>query len=367
MVTNTITFPGTFGKYMSLASGRLAEDVMLNGDITQANGANAGDWVAAGSNYSPNILLPLAICFILRFLVQACTNPLPLPGGILVPLMATGAVFGRFFGELFAIIFPNGFLSNQKINPGIFAFIGAGALPAGVTQAFATSIILLEMGGTTAHVPCIVAVIASIRISKMLTCNYYDMIIGFRGWAGVVLAPQTDRDDMVVKQMMAPIEQRFISSKHASLVELKEVYHKYNDMVEYPIVDSVHNRFLVGIVPRADLKDHIAKLEEEIATTTPQEDAINQQEVQSSIPVPCRSASYVVSDEVSAIRAHTMFSMVKIEQMYVQQQGRLVGLVRRQDVIDAKTSQRKASIVQRAWGTVKSVFCSSNASQKKAT
>lgn len=79
-------------------------------------------------NVSPVIpFLPVAgLC---RLIATILSTSLLLPAGDFVPTFTAGAIFGRLFGELVAMSFP-----DSEIIPGGYALVGGAALVASVTQ-----------------------------------------------------------------------------------------------------------------------------------------------------------------------------------------------------------------------------------------
>jgi H+/Cl- antiporter ClcA len=69
------------------------------------------------------IILATLIYTVVKLCLTAVSITLPIPYGIYIPLFAIGAAFGRSFGELFALIFP-----EENMEPNGFAAIGAAAV-----------------------------------------------------------------------------------------------------------------------------------------------------------------------------------------------------------------------------------------------
>lgn len=54
------------------------------------------------------------------------SSTLPIPSGIFGPSFIFGAAFGRTFGELMAVLYPNGIhkFDDISIYPGVYAVVG---------------------------------------------------------------------------------------------------------------------------------------------------------------------------------------------------------------------------------------------------
>lgn len=121
-------------------------------------------------NYRGEILLSLAVAFILRTAFLIVSYGARVPAGIFVPSLAIGALFGRFVGTVLSGIqqkWPDMWLfseclrtSGVCVDPGTFALIGAGALLCGVMHITVTVVIVMfELTGAVNYVvPIMIAV-----------------------------------------------------------------------------------------------------------------------------------------------------------------------------------------------------------------
>lgn len=107
--------PGEFGRS---SSWDLLTDLFDTNELSER-------WTDEVSPVVP--FLPLAgLC---RLAATILSTSLLLPAGDFVPTFTAGAIFGRLFGELVALSFP-----DSKIIPGGYALVGGAALVASVTQ-----------------------------------------------------------------------------------------------------------------------------------------------------------------------------------------------------------------------------------------
>jgi chloride channel 2 len=389
IIGSIVTFPGTVGPFMTLGPNRQAEDAFIMGKLLKSNKANA-DWSSDPQQYDNQVLLSLFLCFFIRYMMHYVCNTLPLPGGALVPLMCTGAVFGRFVGELFQRIFPRGFITSTPLTPATYALAGSAALSGGVTHAFSCSIILMEMGGLAGHIPMMFAVIIAIRVSKFFaSVSSYDVMIRFRKWQGVLSEPKTDRDDLLCKDIMIDVTNQYVST-NSTRAQVCAVLDTIDPkQIDIPYVDQ-HMHFL-GVVSRQQLEDAVRATEpvaadEEIEKPpTPPSEAdqtitvslspeIEMQDapveqVKTNPPsaappavvagafdisqMPVTSFSHLLLETTPVLRAHMIFSMLKLEQSYVVRVGKLVGLVRRIDIIKSKVMTPKPHVFLRLFNWAK--------------
>src|SRR5688572_14654231 len=73
-------------------------------------------------------------------LILALSMPLPL--GVVIPVLVIGASFGRMVGE--AVGFAT---DGNSLSPGIYAIVGTAAIGSGITHTLSISVILFEITG----------------------------------------------------------------------------------------------------------------------------------------------------------------------------------------------------------------------------
>jgi H+/Cl- antiporter ClcA len=67
---------------------------------------------------------------------------IPVPAGVVIPVLVIGASFGRIFGEAVSY-----FADGLSLSPGIYAIIGTAAIGSGITHTLSISVILFEITG----------------------------------------------------------------------------------------------------------------------------------------------------------------------------------------------------------------------------
>ena len=83
----------------------------------------------------------------LSILIPKCPHPPPRSAPPLLtpsPLLSSGAVVGRLYGEVVHLVGGHGY-SRDELPTAIFAVVGAAALTAGATQTLSTALITLEL------------------------------------------------------------------------------------------------------------------------------------------------------------------------------------------------------------------------------
>lgn len=109
---------------------------------------------------------------IVRAGLAAITFGIRVPAGVFVPSLAAGAAFGHIVGLLF---------DSERVAPGVFALIGAGATLAGVTRTTISLVVILVELTWDMHyvVPLSIAVLAAKTIADAIEKEgIYDLVIG---------------------------------------------------------------------------------------------------------------------------------------------------------------------------------------------
>lgn len=128
----------------------------------------------------PSLLGNFFLFLIAKFILTSLSITLPIPNGVLTPVFAMGAVFGRFYGEALKDAVPEN--SGPEIFPGTYAMVGAAAFTSAVTRTLSIVIIVFEITGQLSHMlPVLVAVLVAYSISGGLSLSIYDVILNIKG------------------------------------------------------------------------------------------------------------------------------------------------------------------------------------------
>eukprot|EP01126_Amoeba_proteus_P001122 TRINITY_DN10321_c0_g1_i2.p1 TRINITY_DN10321_c0_g1~~TRINITY_DN10321_c0_g1_i2.p1 ORF type:complete len:614 (+),score=131.55 TRINITY_DN10321_c0_g1_i2:736-2577(+) len=116
----------------------------------------------------------LAIYFLSYFILAVVTYGVGIPSGLFVPALLCGASYGRFFGQIFTLIFP-----SWNLKPGIFALIGAASMLGGVVRmTISLCVILIEATGEVSYgLPIMVTLLLSKFTGDFFTKGLYDIHI----------------------------------------------------------------------------------------------------------------------------------------------------------------------------------------------
>ncbi|KAK6941709.1 Chloride channel, voltage gated [Dillenia turbinata] len=123
------------------------------------------------SQYS-SVLIFFATCFCLSILSYGIVAP----AGLFVPVIVTGASYGRFVGMLLG--------SNSNLNHGLFAVLGAASFLGGTMRmTVSLCVILLELTNNLLLLPLIMVVLLiSKTVADAFNGNVYDLIMKLKGF-----------------------------------------------------------------------------------------------------------------------------------------------------------------------------------------
>ncbi|OUC49181.1 putative chloride transporter, ClC family [Trichinella nativa] len=189
-----------------------------------------------------NLFLPLTLFTINMFWMTAMSITMAVPSGTFIPIFVTGAGFGRLFGEIIPMMFPNGLPTINdvpNITPGGYAVIGAAAFSGSVTRAISTSVVVIEMTGqTTYFLPTIIAVLVSNAVCSRLENSLYDTIICNKKLPYLPPIPPTSSAVHMVTAKDIMIDTVHYLTLNTTLGEMVFLMRKYPNLDVFPLVDS---------------------------------------------------------------------------------------------------------------------------------
>ncbi|MCL7035137.1 hypothetical protein MKW94_013355 [Papaver nudicaule] len=121
-------------------------------------------------------LLSILIFFVTCFFLSVISYGIVAPSGLFVPVIVTGASYGRFVGILLG--------SRSNLNHGLFAVLGSASLLGGSMRiTVSTCVILLELTNNLLLLPLIMLVLLiSKAVADGFNGNIYDMIMKLKGF-----------------------------------------------------------------------------------------------------------------------------------------------------------------------------------------
>jgi chloride channel 2 len=258
IVTAIITFPGAIDDPIGLGSFAALKDLYQGSPLVPyPPGKLNTDW----SDISVYFSLIMFMVFRMVLLILALSMPLPL--GVVIPVLVIGASFGRMVGE--AVNFGSG---GNSLSPGIYAIVGTAAIGSGITHTLSMSVIMFEITGQLNFaLPVILVVVIAQGVSQKLSVSIFDSISLIRGLPflpdlGLGTVSKTARD------IMEPRVENFLTMK-TSLRDMKQFLQRWATTDNFrtysiPIVDSPENKTLVGTTNYEALLGFVTSLQYEI-------------------------------------------------------------------------------------------------------
>ncbi|KRZ06106.1 Chloride channel protein [Trichinella zimbabwensis] len=242
----TLNCPALYGKYFAggLTSKESVEYLFQNFSWTNVpkNSTINDNMNKYWSLEKTNLFLPLTLFTINMFWMTAMSITMAVPSGTFIPIFVTGAGFGRLFGEIIPMIFPNGLPTINdvpNITPGGYAVIGAAAFSGSVTRAISTSVVVIEMTGqTTYFLPTIIAVLVSNAVCSRLENSLYDTIICNKKLPYLPPIPPTSSAVHMVTAKDIMIDTVHYLTLNTTLGEMVFLLRKYPNLDVFPLVDS---------------------------------------------------------------------------------------------------------------------------------
>ncbi|ODQ78188.1 hypothetical protein BABINDRAFT_162859 [Babjeviella inositovora NRRL Y-12698] len=194
-----------------------------------------------------------------------------IPGGVLMPSMALGAITGRIFGIIMQHIelshpswkvFAFCSESNTCVSPGSYAVVGAAASVTGVTKMTASVVVIMfELTGALTYVlPIMIAVLVSRFVSDALAREgCYELWIKY---AKIPYFSDSTKPlpPVETSRLMTKLDDlKVIYQDSVTLGDLRFLAHNY-DYQYFPLLRSPHGNKLIGLVNRLDLVSELVKV-----------------------------------------------------------------------------------------------------------
>lgn len=305
----------------------------------------------------PFALLVFGIC---KFLLTSLSLSCHIPAGVLYPLLAAGAVFGRLFQQLASLVFT----SDRH---GVYAAIGAASLVSATTHTISVAVIVFEFTGQIHYfLPMIVSVLIAYTVSSSLTLSIYDAFLEIKGLPYLPslkpanLQAKCARDIMeysypqitlsaTLGDLVDAIEEASVFFNKISVVDT-EGNLLYDLLVhnakEYfvKVYKERHSIFSPDTVGHLDnFLLHLERKNKESMMGETFEDFLlakeNNEEVKKfmSISVDLKSeilnlddSPFAINESTPLAKVHFLFIMLGLNQAYIIRKGALVGMISRE-------------------------------------
>ncbi|CAI0542716.1 unnamed protein product [Linum tenue] len=195
--------------------------------------------------HASSVLVFFLICCVLSILSYGIVAPV----GLFVPVIVTGASYGRFVGMLF------GGRPHSSLNHGLYAVLGAASFLGGsMRMTVSLCVILLELTNNLLLLPLIMLVLLiSKTVADAFNGNIYDLIMKAKGFPYLVAHTEPYMRQLTVADVLSgPLWTFHGVEKVGTIVHVLRIT-KHNG---FPVVDECSqddSRVLYGLILRAHL------------------------------------------------------------------------------------------------------------------
>ncbi|KAG8372685.1 hypothetical protein BUALT_Bualt12G0093200 [Buddleja alternifolia] len=190
-----------------------------------------------------SMLIFFATCFFLSIVSYGIV----VPAGLFVPVIVTGAAYGRFVGMLVG--------SNSNLNHGLFAVLGSASLLGGsMRMTVSLCVIILELTNNLLLLPLIMLVLLiSKTVADAFNGNIYDLIMTSKGFPYLETHAEPYMRQLTVRDVVTgPLQIFHGYEKVGNIVHvLKTTGHNGFPVVDEPPVCM--SPVLFGLILRANL------------------------------------------------------------------------------------------------------------------
>jgi len=342
IVTGIMTFPPFFKSHSGLPAFTALGDLFSADELDNPKNLQlkAPDW-SFGSSSKYALILSLVLFASVKYLLTAISVLLPVSAGLYAPVLALGGAIGRIFGEVSLVIFdllPSTIFGGTYIVPGGYAVVGAAAFAAAVTHTQSTAVVIFELTGQFQYVlPVLVSVVTAIAVAKKIyPLSIYDSISKLKSLPYLPDISNESAYDVTAKDIMRT-DVRFIVRQFSYEVVVKLLQEETEENI-FPVVENEETMILLGTVDRTFLK----KVREEYFAQRRQIqlqllhapeafkfDIPENYSIKYDItPVPVQ-----LMENTPLTQIHLLFINMRLSHALVISNGKLVGRVKRTDLM----------------------------------
>lgn len=217
----------------------------------------------------PTIIFSLISVMGIKIVTSIFSLGPPLPGGVFLPSMMWGALFGRILGEVVEIFhfkFPNVWffsqcpLSGPCVIPGMYSLLGAIGSFGGVTKlTVSLTVLMFELTGTPNYViPCMITLATAKLVGDYFqTDSNVSVMIKTKGFP--YLDPNRELlTDSLVSEKMTDFSDLICLYNGITLGGIDQILSD-TDFSGYPIIKSKGENRLTGYISRIELENCLEK------------------------------------------------------------------------------------------------------------
>ncbi|KAF1325805.1 Inositol polyphosphate 5-phosphatase, partial [Globisporangium splendens] len=241
-----VEFP--VGSFMQLSQRQMIDDMFSTGNLASADSTHlAKDFGQLWT--SPSLALNLFSYICVRFVSTVISATVMVPSGIVTPVFAVGAAFGRLFGEM--IVFFGG--GNELA--GGYAVVGAASLTAGVTGTISIAVIVFELTSQLSYmIPVLLCVLLGRAVAAFFSLDIYDTISRQKNLPQWPDLTKQKSYGLVAGDLMRAVPPYWIL-RHQTLSSLQQALKEApEDVTLFPIIDDATTMVYLGAVDREELE-----------------------------------------------------------------------------------------------------------------
>ncbi|CAM8966316.1 unnamed protein product [Rhodiola kirilowii] len=189
----------------------------------------------------------MAIFFVTCFFLSIISYGIVVPAGLFVPVIVTGASYGRFVGMLIG--------SRSNLNHGLFAVLGSAALLGGsMRMTVSLCVIILELTNNLLLLPLIMLVLLiSKTVADGFNGNIYDLIMKIKGFPYLETHAEPYMRQLAVSDVVTgPLQLFHGIEKVGNIVHVLRTTRHHG----FPVIDEPpqsESEVLFGLILRAHL------------------------------------------------------------------------------------------------------------------
>jgi len=308
-----------------------------------------GEQTMCSIHHADQIIISLILCASIKFVLTLFTFGLKIPGGLFVPSLTIGALYGRALGFTVQALhhyYGDNYLfqvcsdTTRCINPAIYAIVGAAAVLGGVTRMTVSLVVI--MIEVTNGLQYVLPVMFAVMISKFVADAFGDESIYVEhirlnglpllDSKGEYLYGETARDAMHARQL------RVLTLTGETVGSLQDVLRE-TSFKGFPVVTTREDMAVVGYIRRQILQRmiEVALQDEDARLDTP---CIFSRSVCPAAGAWIDLSPYLdrsptlIFDTTPFDRAVDMVRGLGLRYLLVTADGKLVGIIKKKDLLE---------------------------------
>ncbi|TMW60025.1 hypothetical protein Poli38472_000067 [Pythium oligandrum] len=248
-----IEFP--VGSFMLLSQREVIDDMFSERNLTMSESTHLEE--DYGNSWeSPSLALNLMAYVLVRFFSTVISATVMVPSGIVTPVFAIGAAFGRLFGEMIV------FLGGGNELAGGYAVVGAASFTAGITGTISIAVIVFELTSQLSYmIPVLLCVLVGRSVALFFSLDMYETIGRQKNLPQWPDLTKQKSYGLIASDLMRGLPTYWVK-RHQTLASLRRVLEATpHDVSVFPIVDDVKTMIYLGVADRDELESIVEQWE----------------------------------------------------------------------------------------------------------